>query len=82
MILSTSEVFRIMESELEKFQESVEISESNLKLIVDFESTKLEPVKNQMEIEGIKYKKTQIKKGEIVDLRKKNKKKNNDNTLF
>lgn len=82
MIHSTSEVFKIMESELEKFQESFELSESNLKLIVDFESTKLEPVKNQMEIEGIKYKKTQIKKGEVLDLRKKNKRKNNDNTLF
>jgi hypothetical protein len=71
-----------MESELEKFQESAEISESNLKLIVDFESTKLEPIKNQMEIEGIKYKKAQIKKGGTLDLSKKNKKKNNDNTLF
>lgn len=79
MIHSTSEVFRIMESELEKFHEQLDKTEAHIKLIVDFESTKLELSKNQMEIEGIKYKTKQIKKSEVVDLRNRPK---NNNTLF
>lgn len=80
MILSTSEVFRIMESELEKFHEQLDKTEAHIKLIVDFESSNLELGKNQMQIDGIKYKTKQIIKSEVVDLRKRSK--NNNNTLF
>jgi hypothetical protein len=68
-----------MESELEKFHEQSEKSEAHIKLIIDFESSKLAIGKNQMEIEGIKYKTKQIKKSEVVDLRNRPK---NNNTLF
>ena len=81
MILSTSEVFSIMESELEKFHEQLSKTEAHIKLIVDFESSRLEMGKNQMQIDGIKYKTKQIMKSEVVDLRKRSKT-NNNNTLF
>jgi hypothetical protein len=68
-----------MESELEKFHERLDKTGANLKLILDFESSNLEPVKNQMEIDGIKYKTVKNNKSETVDLRKRPK---NNNSLF
>ena len=68
-----------MESELEKFHERLDKTGSNLKLLLDFESSKLEPAKNQMQIDDIKYKTKQNNKSETVDLRKRPK--NNNNLL-
>lgn len=68
-----------MESELEKFHERLDKTGSNLKLILDFESSNLEPAKNQMQIDGIKYKTVKNNKSEVVDLRKRPK---NNNSLF
>ena len=79
MILSTYDQFRIMESELEKFHEQLDKSEAHLKLLIDFESSKLELSKNQMQIDGIKYKTVKNNKSEVVDLRKRTK---NNNSLF
>ena len=72
-------IFDIMESELEKFHERLDKTGSNLKLLLDFESSKLEPAKNQMQIDDIKYKTKQNNKSETVDLRKRPK---NNNNLF
>lgn len=77
----TSEVFKMIEDELEKFQNEAD-KYKNLRLLVDFEPTnKLELSKNQMEIGSIKYKKVIAKKGSEIDL-KKRKKPNDDNSLF
>jgi len=72
-------IFDIMESELEKFHEQLDKTEAHIKLIVDFESSNLELGKNQMQIDGIKYKTVKNNKSEIVDLRKRPK---NNNSLF
>lgn len=67
-----------MNEELEKFEKRIE-DDKNLKLLVDFDRIDLEPVKNQMEIPVIKYKKVNILKKKEVDL---SKKKNKNNSIF
>ena len=68
----------MINEEQEKFDERFE-RPCDMKLIVDFEASEKEVIKNQMEIPVIKYKKKQILKKEEVDLRKKNK---NQNSIF
>ena len=79
MSLSISEMFSAMQDELEKFQEDSN-RKKDLKLIIDFDSAGKLPKINQIQIEGIKYKKRIVKKKSIVDLKDRNK--NDDNTLF
>jgi hypothetical protein len=67
-----------MEKELEKFLEDSE--KGDLKLIVDFEAKEMKVETNPMEIEGIKYKSKPIKKGRVLDLKKRKIKE--DNSLF
>jgi hypothetical protein len=69
-----------MENELEKFYEESN-RKKDIKLLVDFEQSKIDPnINNQVQIESIKYKKKQIKKGGIVNLKDRNKK--DTNSLF
>jgi hypothetical protein len=79
MSLSISEMFNAMQDELEKFQEDSN-RKKDLKLIIDFDSAGKLPKINQIQIEGIKYKKRIVKKKSIVDLKDRNK--NDDNALF
>jgi hypothetical protein len=72
-------MFSAMQDELEKFQEDSN-RKKDLKLIIDFDSAGKLPKINQIQIEGIKYKKRIVKKKSIVDLKDRNK--NDDNTLF
>ena len=74
-IRSISGIYESMNDELDKFQRRKD-SEKNLKLLVDFESSKYDVKQNQMEIPVIKYKGSKKLKQREVDLRKKSKDKN------
>jgi hypothetical protein len=76
MNLSISEMFRAMESELEKFHDDSS-KKKDLKLLVDFEQSESKPSSNPLQIESIKYKKKTIKKQKVHDLKDRNKKDNN-----
>jgi hypothetical protein len=78
---STSELYKMIDDELHKFEEEYQKAKE-LRLLVDFElNSKLLHEKNQMEIGNIKYKKVISKKGSEVDLKKRIKPKD-DNSLF
>jgi hypothetical protein len=76
MNLSISEMFSVMENDLEKFHEDAN-KKKDLKLLLDFDSSEIKPVSNPLQIESIKYKKKQIKKQKVHDLKDRNKKDNN-----
>jgi hypothetical protein len=64
--------------EQDKFDARIE-EPKNLRLMVDFESAKLEAPINQMSIPVIKYKTKKVLSKKEVDLKKKSK---NNNSLF
>jgi hypothetical protein len=74
-IRSISGIYESMNDELDKFEKRKD-SEKNLKLLIDFESSKYDVKQNQMEIPVIKYKGSKKLKQREVDLRKKSKDKN------
>ena len=74
-IRSISGIYESMNDELDKFERRKD-SEKNLKLLIDFESSKYDVKQNQMEIPVIKYKGSKKLKQREVDLRKKSKDKN------
>lgn len=78
MNLSISEVYNAMENELEKFFNDSQ--KGNIKLFVDFNIDDMEVKLNPFEVESIKYKRKNIKKGSTVDL--KSRTKTDDNSLF
>jgi len=68
----------MIDKEQEDFDKRIE-DPKDLRLFVDFESTKLVAPINQMEIPVIKYKTKKVLKQSVIDLKKKNK---NENALF
>lgn len=68
----------MINEEQDKFDERFD-KPKDLKLIIDFESSDIKPINNQMEIPSIKYKKRNSLKKKEVDLRNKS---NNKNSLF
>ena len=74
-IHSISGIYESMTDELDKFEKRKD-SEKNLKLLIDFESSKYDVKKNQMEIPVIKYKGSKKLKQREIDLKKKSKDKN------
>jgi hypothetical protein len=78
---SISEVYKMIDDELEKFEERTNKAKE-LRLFVDFELNKqIIHEKKQMDIGSIKYKKVVNKNGGELDL-KKRKKSKDDNSLF
>jgi hypothetical protein len=72
----------MIDEELEKFESEREKAK-DLKLFVDFElNKKCIHQKKQMDFGSIKYKKVIRKAGGEIDLKKKNKKPKDDNSLF
>jgi hypothetical protein len=74
-----SEMYKMINEEQDKFDE-LSSKPHDIKLLVDFNPSNKEMVKNQMEIPVIKYKKKNILKKEDIDLR--GNKGKNQNSLF
>jgi len=70
--------YKMFIEEQDKFDARIE-EPKNLRLMVDFESAKLEAPINQMSIPVIKYKTKKVLSKKEVDLKKKSK---NNNSLF
>ncbi len=73
-IHSTFDLCEVFNQQMEAFDEREPKEEKNLKLIVDFESTDIQPIKKQIEIGNIEYKRIKKKVVKEVDLTKKSQK--------